>query len=67
MYRAAGKGAVNAKAVAFCEEHGIRVVPGECPFMFLPETATFHRLHGLIRKITGRYPRRAHSSNNKTS
>ena len=61
MYRAAGQGAVSAKAVAFCEGHGIRVVPGQCPFMFLPETATFHRLHGFIRKIMGRYPRRAHS------
>jgi predicted CoA-binding protein len=62
MYRAAGKGSVSAKAVAFCHEHGIEVVPGECPFMFLPETAGFHRFHGFIRKITGRYPRSAHTS-----
>lgn len=61
MYRATGKGSVSAKAVAFCQEKGIRVVPGQCPFMFLPETAGFHRFHGFIRKITGRYPRRAQS------
>src|ERR1022692_370008 len=60
MYRAAGKGSVSAKAVEFCQEHGIDVVPGQCPFMFLPETAGFHRFHGFIRKITGRYPRHAH-------
>lgn len=59
MYRAAGNGSVREKAVAFCREQGIRVVPGECPFMFLPDTAGFHRFHGFIRKITGRYPRRA--------
>lgn len=59
MYRAAGKGSVNQKAVEFCLERGIRVVPGECPFMFLPESAAFHRFHGLVRKITGRYPKRA--------
>ncbi len=58
MYRAAGKGAVSPKAVAFCREHGMRVVSGECPFMFLRDAARFHRVHGLIRKITGRYPRR---------
>ena len=61
MYRAAGKGSVSAKAVAFCQEQGMRVVPGQCPFMFLPDAAGFHRFHGFVRKITGRYPRRASS------
>jgi uncharacterized protein len=54
MYRAGGKGAVSARAVQFCQERGIQVVPGQCPFMFLPDTAGFHRFHGFIRKITGR-------------
>jgi len=58
MYRAAGTGAVSEKAVAFCSERGIQVVPGQCPFMFLPNAGAGHRLHGFIRKITGRYPRR---------
>jgi hypothetical protein len=31
-------------------------VPGECPFMFLPEAAWIHRAHGALRKITGPYP-----------
>lgn len=61
MYRAGGEGAVNAKAIAFCREKGIEVVPGECPFMFLPR-AGFHRMHGLIRKIRGSYPRRSRSA-----
>jgi uncharacterized protein len=57
MYRAAGKGAVNPKALAFCEEYGIKVIPGECPFMFLAPSTGVHRVHGFFRKITGRYPR----------
>jgi uncharacterized protein len=61
MYRAGGEGAVNAKAIEFCRANGIEVVPGECPFMFLPR-AGIHRLHGLIRKIAGSYPRRDHSA-----
>jgi uncharacterized protein len=61
MYRAGGKGAVSPKAVVFCEERGMQVVPGECPFMFLPGAAGVHRFHGLIRKITGRYPHHAHA------
>jgi uncharacterized protein len=59
MYRAGGRGAVSSKAVEFCQERGIRVVAGECPFMFLPGVAALHRFHGFVRRITGRYPRRA--------
>ena len=58
MYRAGGKGAVSPDAVAFCHERGMRVVPGQCPYMFLPHAAIFHQFHGLIRKVTGRYPQR---------
>jgi predicted CoA-binding protein len=56
MYRAAGDGAVSPQAVEFCEEHGIKVVPGECPYMFLEQGGWFHRLHGLINRISGKYP-----------
>jgi hypothetical protein len=57
MYRAGGAGAVSAQAVGFCESNGISVIPGECPFMFLPEGAWFHRFHGWVWKITGKYPK----------
>jgi predicted CoA-binding protein len=57
MYRAAGKGAVSEKAVAFCRGRGIKLIPGECPLMFMADTASFHHFHGFLRKITGRYPR----------
>jgi len=58
MYRAAGSGAVSEKALEFCREHGMEVIPGECPFMFLPQAGGVHKLHGFFRKITGRFPRR---------
>lgn len=62
MYRAGTKGgAVSQKAVDFCREHGMEVVPGQCPFMFLPNTAGFHRAHGFWRKLMGRYPKHAYS------
>lgn len=57
MYRAAGAGAVSWKAVEFCRAHGIAVVEGECPYMFLPENG-FHKVHGFVRWITGSYPQR---------
>ena len=57
MYRGGGQGSVSPKAIQFCDEHGIRVVPGECPFMFLPHSQAVHRIHGFIRKILGNYPK----------
>ena len=38
-----------------------QVVPGECPFMFLPDAVFVHRVHGLINKVTGHDPRRESS------
>jgi predicted CoA-binding protein len=57
MYRATGTGAVNPAAVEFCRANGLRVVAGECPFMFFPGTGLVHRVHGFCRKMVGRYPR----------
>jgi predicted CoA-binding protein len=57
MYRASGKGAVSAEAVGFCDANGISVIPGECPFMFLPNGAWFHRFHGWVKQIAGSYPK----------
>ena len=57
MYGAGKPGAVSAEAVGFCESKGIAVIPGECPFMFLPAGAWYHRVHGWVKKITGTYPK----------
>ena len=54
-----GAGAVDPAAVALCNEHGIELVAGQCPFMFLPGTPFFHGLHGFFRKMTGGYPKGA--------
>jgi predicted CoA-binding protein len=57
MYRAGGKGAVSPEAVRFCEDNGIAVIAGECPFMFLPGAGLIHRFHGFVKKIAGSYPK----------
>lgn len=56
LHRGEGIGAVSDSALAVCQENGIGVVPGFCPFMFLPETAFFHKIHGFIKKVGGTYP-----------
>jgi predicted CoA-binding protein len=56
MYRAGGQGAINQEAVAFCHEHGIRLVEGHCPYMFLAKPGFIHRFHGFVLKVVGSYP-----------
>lgn len=48
LHRGAGEGAVSDGAVATCRAHGIEVVDGACPLMFLDHPAVIHRLHRLI-------------------
>ncbi len=47
----------TANTVAALRAQGIGIIAGECPLMFLPNAAFFHRFHGMLTKITGRYPR----------
>jgi predicted CoA-binding protein len=56
MHRGAGpgKGSVSQEAVDFCRSQGIGVIPGECPMMFLPGAAWFHRFHGWLKGTGGR-------------
>jgi predicted CoA-binding protein len=57
FYGGGSPGALTASAQQVCEASGIRTIPGECPFMFLDGTPWIHRLHGLVKKIVGTYPR----------
>jgi predicted CoA-binding protein len=57
FYRGAGHGSLTTTALQMCEANGIQTVAGECPFMFLDSTPWIHRFHGLVKKITGSYPR----------
>jgi uncharacterized protein len=61
MHRGVGQGSVSGKAIEVCRERGIRVIPGECPLMFLPQRGGIHSLHGFVRKLMGRYPRHEHA------
>lgn len=51
LHRGAGRGAVSPEAVRICREHGMSVVAGACPYMYLPRTAFIHRVHGFFHKL----------------
>ncbi|HSN13580.1 MAG TPA: CoA-binding protein [Anaeromyxobacteraceae bacterium] len=50
LHRGAGSGSGDARALAFCEQHGIEAVRDLCPFMALPNAGFAHALHGFFRK-----------------
>jgi predicted CoA-binding protein len=54
LHRGMGPGAVSPAAVDFCRAHGIAVVDGECPYMFLPAAGFIHTAHGLFRRVARR-------------
>jgi uncharacterized protein len=53
LHKGAGPSSATDEAVALCREHGIEVVDGACPMMFLEGAAWFHRLHRWGREATG--------------
>ena len=57
LYGGLGGGATSPATIAAAERHGLDVVAGHCPYMFLPGTPVFHSLHGVGKKLTGSYPK----------
>jgi len=57
LYGGLGGGATSDATIAAASRHGLDAVAGHCPFMFLPDTAAFHRIHGVGKKITRSYPK----------
>ena len=54
LFRGIGSpGAASAEAIARCQEHGIEVVGGACPLMFLEPVGWAHRLHRSVRRHRG--------------
>jgi predicted CoA-binding protein len=51
MHRGSGIGAVSPKAAAYCRSHGVEVIEGACPYMFLPRGAVVHRVHGFFHRL----------------
>ena len=55
-YGTGGRESLAAETLAACQQSGMTIVEGECPFMFLPNAGGIHRLHGFVLKIFGSYP-----------
>ncbi len=51
-----GGRSVSAEAVAFCRQHGIRVIAGACPMMFCQGADPMHRCLRTVLGWFGRLP-----------
>lgn len=57
FYRSIGQGAYSQDAVEYCRKNDIEVIPGYCPYMFLPDPGFIHSAHVFLMKLAGKYPR----------
>lgn len=56
VYGTNGKSKVSPLAVSQLRGKGVKVIDGECPFMFLKDSGGIHRFHGILRKVFRSYP-----------
>ena len=59
MHRFVGKGSVHPEAVERLREHGVTVIDGACPMMYLPPVDVPHRCFRFLLRCTGGLPRPA--------
>ena len=50
LHKGFGPGAVSSHNVAYCRAHGIEVVDGACPLMFLEPVRHVHWIHRLMAR-----------------
>jgi predicted CoA-binding protein len=59
LHKGAGQGSVTPRALELCEEHGLDVVPGACPYMYLEYPGFVHSAHAFLRRVFARKDRAA--------
>ncbi len=57
LHRHVAGGVSDTRAISRAEEKGVNLITGYCMFMFLPKAPLFHRFHGGLLKIIGKYPK----------
>jgi uncharacterized protein len=57
FYGVGDRSAENTQAIALCREHGIAVIPGYCPYMYLQGAPFFHGMHSFVARMVGLAPR----------
>jgi len=56
LYGISGEKDIQSEVIEYCRQSDMEIVPGYCPFMFLPRAAFPHKIHGAVWKLIGLYP-----------
>jgi len=58
LHRGVGRGAVSDEAIGLAREHGLTLVAGECPLMFVGDGKPGfpHNVHAFFKKLVHHYP-----------
>jgi predicted CoA-binding protein len=56
LHRSIGAGSVSAEAVRWCEEHGVAVIAGACPMMYVKGADFGHRCMCWVLDKLGKLP-----------
>lgn len=57
LHRSFGEGSVSSKAVDFCRENNLTVIPGGCPMMFCEPVDFGHKCIRWVLNMTGGLPK----------
>lgn len=57
IHKSIGQGSLSEEAVAYCQSHGIRVIPGGCPMMFCAPVDLAHKCMRWVLGMTGGIPK----------
>lgn len=57
LHRGIGPGSSTPEAIAYCQEHGMTVIPGGCPNMFGETSDPGHRCLRTVLRWTGKIPK----------
>ncbi len=56
MHQGPGKGSVSEEATTYGREHGITVIDGGCPCMYVPTADTGHKVMRFFLTVAGKLP-----------
>jgi predicted CoA-binding protein len=56
IYDQKGFASLDKETIEMCQKSGITIIAGACPYMFFEDSAWFHKFHGWLLKISGKYP-----------
>ncbi|MCY3410066.1 MAG: CoA-binding protein [Candidatus Heimdallarchaeota archaeon] len=56
FHKGVGQGSISKEALQFCLDNDMKVIPGFCPYMILPNVSFLHKFHHWFLKRKHAFP-----------